>query len=291
MAALAATAVVVNYRSGGVLQDCLDSLRAGSAPLQIVVVDNDGADERIARVAARADAELLINPRNVGYPAACNQGAARASTEFLLFINPDCRVQTDTVAELLAALQQDDKAALAGGRVTNPDGSEQRGTRRRLPTPRRIVMTMTAVERFAGRLPMLDGVNERSTAPEATMAVEAVSGALMLVRCSAFESVGGFDPGYFLHVEDLDLFARLQAAGWRILYVPSALATHVKGVSQRASPVLAERYKHASLLRYLRKFHGPAMRGPVGWTISGLAWSHFGLTAPLRWLQARWKRD
>ena len=217
--------------------------------------------------------------------AGCNVGAEGVTTPFVLFINPDCRVDPGCVGQLERALQEHAEAALAGGAVKNVDGSEQRGSRRALPDPRRIALTVTGLERLSRWFPPLAGVNLPPPPPDGTTPVGAVSGAMMLVRTDVFRQIGGFDPGYFLHVEDLDLCARIRDAGHQVLYVPSAHAVHDKGVSQRARPLWASRHKHASLLRYLGKFHSTTMAGAGGAVLRLLVWIHYAVTAPIVWMR------
>ncbi len=283
----ATTAVVVNYFSESHLQECLECLRDSDVPLNVVVVHNGGDLAAVKAAAGAHQAQLLINDDNVGYPAACNQGAAAADTPNLLFANPDCRVAPNCVRELEAALLTPSTAAIAGAMVMNVDGSEQRGTRRRLPTPLRIAFTMTGMERLAKAVPFFGGVNVVGKPPKHPADVEAVSGALFLIRREVFEAVQGFDESYFLHVEDLDLFRRVHHAGHMARFVPNARAVHDKGVSQRGRPVLASRYKHAGMLRYLRKFHPGFAYGPGGWLVAALVWTHFALTAPFAALRSR----
>jgi GT2 family glycosyltransferase len=85
-----------------------------------------------------------------------------------------------------------------------------------------------------------------------------VSGALMAVRRADFEAIGGFDEGYFLHVEDLDLCRRAEEAGWRVLFQPGPHGVHVRSTSAAEPGVLA-RHKARGMARYLRKF----ARGPI----------------------------
>jgi N-acetylglucosaminyl-diphospho-decaprenol L-rhamnosyltransferase len=90
-------------------------------------------------------------------------------------------------------------------------------------------------------------------AEQGTREADWVSGACCLVRREAFESVGGFDEGYFMYVEDLDLCWRLRRAGWRVLYEPSAVAVHQQGLSTAAHPYRMLAAHHRSALRFARK--------------------------------------
>lgn len=250
--------VVVNYNAGRRLAECVRDLLAQAPPVGVTVADNASTDASLAPVErlARDEPRLRVvrNPSNLGYAAACNRAAREARGEYLAFVNPDCRLAEDALAGLREALEREPDAALAGALVEDPDGALQRGTRRRLPTPWRALMTFTGLERLAGRWPGLEGVNLAGPAPERACSVAAVNGACLLVRRSVFEALGGFDEGYFLHCEDLDLFRRLRDAGQGILLAPVRL-THHRGTCSASAPLRVHWHKHRGMLRYLRRHH------------------------------------
>ena len=258
------TAIVVNYNAGEILAETIGDLLQAGGVASIRLVDNASSDNSLDRVKQQhAEAMLtgrlriLQQPHNRGFSAACNAGAKGVDTPYLAFVNPDCRVCPDTLSMLVESLQSHPEAALAGAWVCNPDGSEQRATRRRLPTPWRVFRTISGLEKPARRWPRffswLAGVNlDFGPKPEAITEVEAVNGALMMVRRHDFDAVGGFDEGFPLHFEDLDLFARLQQQGKKILLVPAACAVHHQG-SCSADSQLIKRLKRHGLRRYWHK--------------------------------------
>lgn len=276
--------VVVNYNAGNLLRACVTDLLAQDAAVEVVVVDNASDDDSLARLEAGlpggAAVRILRNPRNLGFASACNRGAGEARTEYLAFVNPDCRLPAGTLARLRDALAARPDTALAGAWVVGPDGAEQRGTRRRLPNPWRALMTFSGLERIAGRWPALAGVNlPRAPAAGAT-AVEAVNGACLVIRAADFEDLGGFDTGYFLHCEDLDLFRRLADRGRGLCLVPDARVIHEQGVSSSRAPVRVAWHKHRGMMRYLFTHHA---RGRDRlWLVPALAglWLHFLLVLP-----------
>ena len=90
--------------------------------------------------------------------------------------------------------------------------------------------------------------------PKSPIDVEAISGAFMLVRRSALDRIGPLDPQYFLHCEDLDWCMRFTQAGYRILFVPNVIITHVKGSCSVNRPIFVEWHKHKGMLRFYRKY-------------------------------------
>ncbi len=115
--------------------------------------------------------------------------------------------------------------------------------------------------------------------------VDAISGALMLMPQDMFDVLGGFDEGYWLHAEDLDLCRRVRDAGRGVIVANDVRVVHVRGVSSRSRPVLVEWHKHRGMWRYFRKFEGKASGAGRHALALFAIWSHFLLAAPRAWAQ------
>ncbi|HKL51773.1 MAG TPA: glycosyltransferase family 2 protein [Wenzhouxiangellaceae bacterium] len=285
--------VVVNYNAGRWLARAVESIRPAPADEpNVIVVDNGSTDDSLALLESRigtpesdqARRGVTIDRagRNTGFAAGVNRAAGHARREFVLILNPDCLIDPDTLARLVDELDRHPEAALASGRVMGTDGREQRGSRRRLPTPARIINEM-----LPGRG---DGIDTTDTpAPSEACEVEAVSGACMLIRRDAFESLGRMDEGYPLHFEDLDLFARLIESGRKLRWVPEARIVHAGGQSSRRRPIAVLWAKHRGLWRYLNRHCGdqwPRWQRPL-WLLALVV--HATARTPLVWLAARLK--
>ncbi len=192
---------------------------------------------------------------NTGFANACNAGIALATGETVLLLNPDCRLRPGALATLLAALEARPAAGMAGPRLVNPDGSEQRGARRDVPNPWQIFCFIMQLHRLMPRHPRFRDFNRTGEPlPREPVAVQAISGACMLVRRSAIDRIGQLDAErFFLHFEDLDWCLRLTNAGEEVLFVPDAVVEHAQGVCGARRPVRVEYHKHRSLTRFLRK--------------------------------------
>jgi len=285
--------LVVNYNAGDWLARSLAVIRPeGAAEPNLILVDNGSTDGSLEAIESKADGapadEISSRPsmtldragRNTGFAAGVNRAAKHARREFLLILNPDCLVDPPALARLVDELDRHPEAALVSGKVLDCSGKEQRGSRRRLPTPARTVGEL---------LPLGgEGIDLTSTsAPAEPIEVEAVSGACMLVRRAAFERLGGMDESYPLHFEDLDLFARLRAAGWTLRWVPDVEIVHAGGRSSRTRPVGVLWAKHLGLWRYLTNYcraDWPVWQRPL-WLIALI--SHAVLRTPLAWAAAR----
>jgi GT2 family glycosyltransferase len=274
--------VMVNFNAGALLADNVEAALASrlDGPLEVIVIDNASTDDSLAalRPLLGDRVKLQANDRNLGFAVACNQGARLASGSHLLFLNPDCAVAPAAIATALKALDTHPGAGMAGALIRNEDGSEQRGCRRDLPDPKRSIYRLSGLSRrFPDRFPDFNSAGQAM--PEGPAPVEAISGAFMLMRREAFDAVGGWDEGYFLHCEDLDLCQRFRDAGHAVLFVPEAQATHLQGTSSRGRPLRVEWHKHRGMWRFYRKFQAPRNPGPFNALVGyGIA-LHFALKA------------
>jgi N-acetylglucosaminyl-diphospho-decaprenol L-rhamnosyltransferase len=281
--------VIVAADSGPLLRESVAAALASTANIEVIVVDNASSDGEPSSLSADPRLRVVTNAVNIGFGPACNQAAAFARGDALLFLNPDCMIEADTIARLRAIAVANPSIGLLGVDVRSPDGRSARGNRRRDPTLRRAVMTITGLSRFEARWPMLAGVEiPESIAPAAEVeTVEAVSGACMFVTRRAFERVGGFDAAYFLHVEDLDLCRRVRDAGYAVAVAHALPALHAQGSSSRHRPLFVAWHKHRGMWRYFRKFD-PAARNPLLRALMYSAlWLRFAVAAPFVLLRSR----
>ncbi|CAI8897864.1 glycosyltransferase family 2 protein [Pseudomonas brassicacearum] len=251
--------IIVNYNAGELLLACVRSAFAAGAS-SVIVVDNDSHDDSlmlVERTHAVGDSlQIVRNAANLGFAVACNQGARLSAAPNLFFLNPDTVLAADAIDRLLLALHSAPEIGMVGGFLCNPDGSEQAGGRRVFPTPRRAFMRAFGLSRLSALFPSLlsDFLLHKEPLPGTPIVVEAISGACMLVKREAIESVGLWDEDYFLHCEDLDWCMRFHQAGWRVLFVPDAQVMHVFGGCSRQRPYFVEWHKHLGILRFYRKF-------------------------------------
>lgn len=286
--------VIVAADSGPGLVDSVRRALAGGMPVELWISDNASSDGSVAAVAAAfADdvrVRIIDNGTNLGFGAGVNRAAARARGDYLLILNPDCLLQPDTIERLIAQAATIERLGVIGARILHPDGSDETASIRRDPTLRRSLMTLTGLARRNSERPGYEGVDvgldARARGEDRT--VEAISGALMFLPRAAFEAVGGFDEGYFLHCEDLDICRRLRDAGYAVRYAGSIAVIHGKGGSSRHRPVFVAWHKHRGMWRWFRRFD-PAARNPLlaALVFAGI-WFRFTLQLPrLGWRRFR----
>jgi hypothetical protein len=257
--------VIVNWNAGPWLRDCLESLAACDQGdiARVTVVDNASAD-------GSADGlddlplplETIRNRRNVGFAAACNQGAARGTSEYLLFLNPDTRLFPDTLRTVVRFMSSDEGAGVGICGVEIVDGAGHLTIScSRFPTLRIVFGRMTGLDRVAPRL--LPSQHMAPAELVESRPVDQVIGAFYLVRRHLFTAAGGFDERYFMYFEDVDLAERLSRAGWLHVYAPSAVVVHEGGHATSREPHRMQRVHHTSALRYLSGQYPGRLRAPL----------------------------
>ena len=265
--------VVVTHESATSIDDCLMRLRTAHGVDEIRVVDNASTDDTMEIVQRHAlqDARLrfIANPDNPGFAVGCNQGARDTHAPWLAFVNPDLMVEADTLSRLRAHARHATGEVLLGVDLVDEGGVRDAAARRRDPLFTAMLRSPGAASRLA--VPVDDG--------QVLQPVDIVSGALMLMPRALFDRVDGFDEGYRLHAEDMDLCRRVRAAGARVAVANDIRVLHIRGVSSRARPVFVEWHKHRGLWRYFRKFEAARCGMATRAGVFGAIWLHFGAVA------------
>ena len=288
--------IMVSYRTGPVLFAAIESVLSPDQEgvVELILIDNGNPPEVTAELAHRAAAEprlaLISGHGNVGFARGCNLGAQHARGRHLLLLNPDCCLGSGAVPALLAEAAALGEVWMLGCRVLNPDGSNQRGSRREVLTPFTALVEVFRLDRLAPRLLGRHRLNHHeSPLPDGIARVPAITGACMMLPAAAFHAVGGMDEGYFLHVDDLDFCLRLRQARIPVYFVPHVEAIH-QASSSESSPIRIEWHKTRSFLRYFRTHYG----GPRWLLLAGpLAagfMARFGVIATQSLLRSGWKR-
>ncbi len=265
-------AIVVTHQSAATIDECLARLRAAEAVEAIRVIDNNSTDGSLQVIQRHAAADprvrFIANPDNPGFAVACNQGASACEAAWLAFVNPDCLVEPDSLQRMQAHVMPGSDNVLLGADLVDENGERDGAARRRDPDFAAMLRT-----RAASQLEI--AVDE--TTP--LQRVDAISGALMLLPRTLFARIGGFDEGYRLHAEDLDLCRRARDAGATAAVVNDVRVVHVRGVSSRERPLFVEWHKHRGLARYFRKFESPRRGWPTRLLVLSAIWLRFPVAA------------
>jgi hypothetical protein len=248
---------VVNTNGRDHLIACLDAIERthpAGVDREVLVLDNSSDDGSVAAVrASRHEPRLIELGQRAGKAENDSTLLKEASGDLCLLLNEDAELLEGATAALIAALESDPRAAVAGGRLLTPSGV-QTASAWRLPG----VATALAGALFLHRAFTVQSRGER------TRRVGWVQSSSMLVRRSDAAEVGYLDPDFFVYSDETDFCKRLHDAGHRILYVPAAAAIHH---DQLANDMHAARRRmvefHRNRDRYMRKHHGPGARAVV----------------------------
>ncbi len=289
----AVSVIIVNYNAGHYLLDAVQSVLAQTrVDLEVIVVDNASTDDSLAAVRALSSDKRTITIVEIGYNSGfahgCNAGLKAASGRHILFLNPDCVLSANSVSRLSRFLEKNAKASMVGPLILGPDGREQAGCRRDLPSPFQVGCVLLGIHKLLPNHPRFRHFNHtQRPLPKGATIVQAVSGACMMVRAADLKKFGAFDESYFLHFEDIDLCLRLTQDGRDIFFLPTVEVLHHKGVSSQHRPVFVNWHKHRSLIRFFRKNFWEFYPKAVLAGLSAIIYLHFLATVPLALLPRR----
>jgi len=267
VAADAATidAVVVSYNSRDQLRASLGAF-TDLPSVNAILVDNDSADGS-ADIVADLPVTVVRRRTNGGFALACNEGMSVGSARYVLFVNPDAVVSEQAVTTLAAALDSDPRLGAVAPRIEHPDGSLAYSLRR---YPRLLSTFAQALylHRLFPRARWTTEIVKDRHRYEVAHTPEWVSGACLLARRSAMESVGGWDERFFLYCEDTDLCLRLRRGGFPVGFEPRALVVHEEGMSSNPAVTLA---LLADAKRLYAETHEPPVRA-IGYRAGLILW-------------------
>lgn len=254
--------VIVNWNTGRALRQCLESIAAASAAARVrrvVVVDNASTDDSLREAEGTGVwTEVIRNPANRGFAAACNQGAAGSRAKYLLFLNPDTRLYPDTLAKVIAFMEEPGQrdVGICGIRLVDEEGA-----------PSTVAARFPSVTGFLGEATGLSRVLPALFPPHLlsaaecldTRQVDQVIGAFFLIRRALFEALDGFDERFFVYFEEVDLSLRARQRGQRSMYFADAQAYHRGGLSSEQVKATRLFYSLRSRMLYAFKhFTAPA---------------------------------
>ncbi|MEV6481522.1 glycosyltransferase family 2 protein [Streptomyces sp. NPDC051576] len=265
--------VIVNWNTGRYLGDCLRSIvgtdRSQLCVARIVVVDNASGDDSLhGLTAAGIPLEVVRNARNRGFAAACNQGAARGDSDYLLFLNPDTRLYPDTLQVMGRLLRRPDTDGFGiFGALMVDEAGHQQISCSRFPTLRVLAGKMTGLDRLVPALFPPHHLRPRDLTRSG--AVDQVIGAFLLVRRPVFTELNGFDERYFLYFEEVDFALRARRAGWPSYFVRQARVHHAGNVSSaQLGP-----WRHYLMLRSRSRYAFLHWTKPQAWLLMALTLS------------------
>lgn len=231
--------VIVNWNAGSQLVDAISSISDHHAGLvdSVIIVDNESTDDSLALVEKNAlelpfHLQVIRNAENRGFGVACNQGAALATAEFVLFLNPDTRLFAGSLSAPVGFFLRPENAdvGIVGIQLVDESGHIARSCSR-FPGVGVFIAHATGLNRLPALANMTTHMSE--WAHDSTRTVDHVIGAFYLMRRALFESLKGFDERFFVYLEDLDLSLRARQAGYRSVFLADTQAFHAGGGTSR----------------------------------------------------------
>jgi GT2 family glycosyltransferase len=266
--------LIVSFNTRDVLRECLESVKLSSRNLAVetIMVDNCSRDGSVAMVREEFPwVRVIESPENLGFGRANNLAFEAARGQYIVLLNSDAFLQSNTLCLSLEKMKADPSVGLASGRLVGRDG-ELQPSARMFPSPIRQLLVISGL---ADRYPRsrFFGQADRTWAdPMQAAEVDWVPGAYSIIPARILHEHGFFDPRFFLYYEEVDLCLRIQNAGFKIMYWPEICIVHVGGESSRQVTSLEMSktgaqlvlWRMRSTLLYYRKHKG-SMAAVVRW--------------------------
>lgn len=255
------TAIVVNYNTGYLLHEALDALAlsAQGMSLQTIIVDNASKDDSAALMQRDfAQHHLIFNDKNVGFGRANNQALPLLTGDYVLLLNTDAFVQPETLRETVAYMQANPRCGVLGVQLVGRDGAWQPSARY-FPTPWNLFLQASGLTRLSPGTRLVDDAQWHYDTPQHC---DWVPGCYYLVRREVVDTVGLFDPRYFLYYEEVDHCFATKKAGWDVVCYPHTRVVHIGGESAKSDGAITHSGRQLQGLQveseqlYFRKNHG-----------------------------------
>ena len=231
--------IIVNYNVEELLHACLDTLMLANEELmkankrmEVFVVDNASGDGSVEMVRQNfPKVKLIASDKNLGFARANNLAIKQSSGGYLLFLNPDTTVPSETLPEMIKFMDQNPKVGVATCFVELASGGMDPDCHRGFPTPWASLCHFSGLAKMFSRSKIFGQYHQTWKDLTTTHEIESCCGAFMMVRRKAMGEVGVWDEDFFFYGEDLDWCYRFQEKGWKVVFYPHAKIIHHKGAS------------------------------------------------------------
>lgn len=255
--ALDLSVVILNWNTHDDLRRCLKSYfeHPPACRAEVIVVDNASEDDSVAMVRSGFPAvRLLQNERNLGFGAGNNRAIPLCRGRYVLFLNSDTILTPGALDALVSYADTRPDAAVFGPKLLNADGSLQYSCRsfpnlgtgffRNTPLGRLFPKNRFAMDYLMSNW-------DHNTPRD----VDWVSGSALMIRADVLRHLGGFDEGFFMYCEDVDLCYRVHELGLKVAYYPGSVLYHIIGRSSDLVPTRMTFEFHRSMYRFYKKHY------------------------------------
>jgi len=265
--------IILNFNTRNFLEQCLQSVAESkgfnAGELEVIVVDNgstDGSKEMVLssraksrdptrKLLARNDVILIENKTNLGFEGGNNAGIKQAKGKYLLLLNSDTTVYSDTLIKMVKFADGLPELGAATCRVELPSGKIDPACHRGFPTPGSAFTYLSGLEKIFPRLRLFSGYHQGWKNLDEPHQVDVIAGSFFLIPKKVADKVGLLDESFFMYGEDIDWCWRIKQAGYQIWYNPEAKIIHYKKQSGRARGQMSEVRGQRSEVRRRADFH------------------------------------
>ncbi len=255
------TTIIINYNTVDLLHKCIGLLRnaAEKISMDIIIVDNASSDDSVDLLQRDfSDCELIKNDKNVGFGRANNQCIPYIQGRYVLLLNTDAFVSEDTISKTIDYMDNNQSCGILGVKLLGRDGDLQPSCRY-FPTPWNTFLQRTGLKKYLKKTQLVDDMNwDHNNVRQCDW----VPGCYYLIRREVVETVGLFDPRYFLYFEEVDHCFATKKAGWEVHYYPDTSVVHIGGESAKSDNELTSTGKQIQALQiesellFFRKNYG-----------------------------------
>lgn len=264
--------VIVNHNTGHLLEKCLLAIKESVLrnKYEAIVIDNASTDSSQTSVEEKYPFVTLIqNEHNLGYARAYNQGTKLAKGRYILHLNPDTQPQPNSIEAMVFFMDAHPEAGIVGAKVVKPDGRLDLPCKRGFPTPLNSLFQAIGLTRLFPRSKVFAHYYLGHLDPDQTHEIDAVSGAVLMIRRETIDEVGMLDERFFIYGEDLDWCYRVKEKGWKVYYYPRAAVVHYHGASSEKQSFRMIGLFHKSMMLYYQKHFAPKRFALVNWLVYG----------------------
>ena len=258
VASMDLSVITVTWNSSELISEQIRSVISGISDFSYeqIIVDNNSSDHTVDLIKKNFPRIILIeNTNNLGFAAANNQGFALSSGEFILFLNPDMRVEEKSLDRIITWIRQNPKVGIASVRLIDEIGGlNPEAKPRRFPTLLgQLALILKIPHLFPG---VLDSYLMKDFDPDKEQELDSVRGSFMLVRRQLLDNLGwAFDPRYFFWFEDVDLCRETKKLGYSVMYTPLISCVDYVGQSvKKRDSLWKQKMFTRSMLTYFQKW-------------------------------------
>ncbi len=240
--------IIVSYNTQKLLEDCIRSVeRQVKSSYEILVVDNNSLDESVKMLKLKFENVLLIeNKKNVGFAAANNQAIKIANGEYILLLNSDTYLESDSITPSISKLQKNPNIGVLSCKLKNKDGSLQ-PTGGYFPTPARLFLWMSFFDDVPGVSLFIKSFHPRENYYREDRSLDWVTGAFFLFPKSITKVVGLLDEDYFMYTEEMDFCYKVKKSGMQVQYIHTPSIVHLGRASSTNEFAIVSEISHIQL--------------------------------------------